>query len=243
MSSAIAQIVTNGNVDAQTTAIDGADLAAVSTQQRLETFATAGPALVLAVLEVFHPHPHDLLRVDIERWMTVHYAQLVLFPLVAWSQVMLIRRQEGLTASLCRAAMFVFGVAYVAFDTAAGIATGVLVRSAYAGVSPEAWRSSILALWNHAIVGGSSEAAPVLAVMGTLAWLFGTLFAAVVIRRAGHSWRPMAFLVISALGLFVFRTHAWPGGPLTFGSFAVAAALVARENRHLSPRGTRCRAS
>jgi hypothetical protein len=243
MSSTMAQIATHGNVDAQTTAVEGPHLGAISTWQQLETVATAGPALVLAVLEVFHPHPHDLLHVEITRWMTVHYAQLLLFPLVAWSQVMLIRRQEGGIASLCRAAMFVFGVAYVAFDTAAGIATGVLVRSAYASVSPEAWRSSILALWDHAIVGGSSEAAPVLAVIGTMAWLVGTLFAAVVIRRAGHSWRPMVFLVISALGLFVFRTHAWPGGPLTFGSFAVAAALVGRENRHRSPTGTRCGAS
>ncbi|HEX7794277.1 MAG TPA: hypothetical protein VF456_08005 [Vicinamibacterales bacterium] len=243
MSSAIAQIVTHGNVEAQATPGEGIHLTVTGTRQRLELAATAGPALVLAVLEVFHPHPHDLLHVDITRWMTVHYTQLVLFPLVAWSQVMLIQREEGGFASLCRAAMFVFGVAYVAFDTAAGIATGVLVRSAYASVSPEAWRSSILALWNHAIVGGSSEAAPALAVIGTMAWLFGTLFAAVAIRRAGHSWRPIAFLVISALGLFVFRTHAWPGGPLTFGSFAVAAALVARENRHLTPSGTKCRAS
>jgi hypothetical protein len=159
MSSAIAHIVSHGNVDAQPTAIRRRRLAATSTQQRLETLATAGPALVLAILEVFHPHPHDLLHVEITRWMTVHYAQLVLFPLVAWSQVMLVRRQEGGIASLCRAAMFVFGVAYVAFDATAGIATGVLVRSAYASVSPEAWRSPILALWNHAIVGGSSEVA------------------------------------------------------------------------------------
>lgn len=239
MSSTIARIVTHSNVEAPASAGEAAHLAAINTRQRLEIALTAGPALVLAVLEVFHPHSHDLLHVDITRWMTVHYAQLLLFPLVAWSQVMLIQRQEGAIASLCRVAMFVFGVAYVAFDTAAGIATGVLMRNAYASVSPEAWRSSVLALWNHAVVGGSSEAAPVLAVIGTMAWLFGTLFAAVVIRGAGHSWRPIVFLAMSAVGLFVFRTHAWPGGPLTFGSFAVAAALVSRENRRLSPTATR----
>jgi hypothetical protein len=66
-----------------------------------------------------------------------------------------------------------------------------------------------------------------------MAWLLGTMFAALVIRRAGHSWPPIVFLVISALGLFVFRTHAWPGGPITFGSFAVAAALVGHEQRHV----------
>ena len=36
-------------------------------------------------------------------------------------------------------------------------------------------------------VVASDEAAPVLAVIGTMAWLFGTLLAAPVIRRADHS--------------------------------------------------------
>jgi len=233
MRSASAQIVNDGKVQIQPALFERRQLATADAGQRLVTLATVGPALVLAILEIFHPHPHDLLQVDVPRWLTVHYAQLVLFPLVAWSQVLLIRQQEGLVPSLSRSAMFVFGVAYVAFDTAAGIATGVLVKSASASVSPEAWRSSILALWNHAIVGGSSEAAPALAVIGTTAWLLGTLFAAIVLRRAGHSWRPTVFLLMSALGLLVFRTHAWPGGPLTFGSFAIAAALVDRENRHV----------
>jgi hypothetical protein len=34
--------------------------------------------LTLAIVELFHPHPHDLLNLDLTRWMAMHYAQLVL---------------------------------------------------------------------------------------------------------------------------------------------------------------------
>jgi len=189
-----------------------------------------GP-LTLAIVEIVHPHAHDLFDVDLTRWMAVHYAQIVLFPLAAWSQAMLIRGERGYAAAISRMSMFVFAVTYVAFDTAAGVVTGVLVRSALASGSPEAWRSPVLAIWNHPIVGGSSDGAPALAVIGTLAWLLGTLCSAFVIRRARHSWGPIVLLVISAFGLFVFRTHAWPGGPITFGSLGLAVGLVELERR------------
>jgi hypothetical protein len=138
----------------------------------------------------------------------------------------LVRGMSGFAPRMCRAAMFVFGISYVAFDTAAGIVTGVLVRAAYATTSPDAWRGPVLAVWNHPIIGGSSDGAPALAVIGTIAWLIGSLAAAVAVRRAAHSWLPIVFLVVSALGLFVFRTHAWPGGPVTFGALAIARAFV-----------------
>ena len=50
--------------------------------------------------------------------------------------------------------------------------------------------------------------------------------AAVCIRRKGGSWMPVALLVVSAFSLSVFKTHAWPGGPLSFGALSLAAALV-----------------
>jgi hypothetical protein len=189
----------------------------------------------LAVVEMFHPHPHDLLTVDERRWLMVHYAQLALFPLAALSQMLLIRGRTEYAAVLCRWAMFVFGVSYVAFDTAAGLVTGVLVRAAHATTAPEQWRGPLLAIWTHAVIGGSSDGAPVLAVLGTCAWLIGSLAAAFAIRRSGFSWWPSVFLTVSALGLLVFRTHAWPGGPVTFGALAVAALFIKREARRRPP--------
>jgi hypothetical protein len=183
--------------------------------------------LMLAIVEVFHPHPHDLLSLDLTRWMAVHYAQLALFPLAALAECSLVAG-GGPGANICRVAMFVFAVSYVAFDTAAGVVTGVLVHSARTTGAPEAWRAPIMAVWDHAVIGGRSDAAPALAVIGTMAWLVGSLSAAVTIRRAGQPWLPTMALIASALGLLVFRTHAWPGGPLTFGALALAAATTRR---------------
>ena len=185
-----------------------------------------GAPLSLAIVELFHPHPHDLLHVELQRWMAVHYAQIVLFPLAALAECELVAGIAGPAAALCRSAMFVFAISYVAFDTAAGVVTGVLVQAAHAGGTPEAWRPPIQAIWNHPIIGGASEGVPALAVIGTMAWLVGTMAAAVACRRAKRSWFVTGALLVSAFGLFVFRTHAWPGGPITFGALAVAAAMI-----------------
>ena len=190
-----------------------------------KTFAIGAP-LALAIVELFHPHPHDLLDVDLRRWMAVHYAQIALFPLAAVAECALVAGMSGAAAALCRAAMFVFAVSYVAFDTAAGVVTGVLVQAAHADGAVDAWRPPIQAIWDHAVIGGSSDGTPALAVIGTISWLVGTLAAAAASRRAHRSWFATAALVVSAFGLFVFRTHAWPGGPITFGALAVAAAVM-----------------
>src|SRR5262245_36062305 len=84
-------------------------------------------------------------------------------------------------------------------------------------------------LWRHPIIGGAPGTVPLLAVLGAVAWLLGALGAAVTVRRAGCSWTPVVLLVVSGLGLVVFRTHAWPGGPLTFGGLAAAAAWLQGE--------------
>jgi hypothetical protein len=193
-----------------------------------KTFAVAAP-LALAIAELFHPHPHDLLHVDLQPWMAVHCTQLALFPLAGLAECALVAGLRGVAAAVCRAAMFVFAVSYIAFDTAAGVVTGVLVQAAHGSGSPDAWRPAIEAVWNHAVIGGSSDGTPALAVIGTMAWLVGTLAAAAARWRARPSWLATAGLVVSALGLLVFRTHAWPGGPLTFGALAVAAAASSQD--------------
>jgi len=33
-------------------------------------------------------------------------------------------------------------------------------------------------------------------------------------------------LVVSGLGLSIFKTHAWPGGPVSFGALSLAAAWL-----------------
>ncbi len=194
-----------------------------------------GSPLILAIVEVFHPHPHDLLSLDVNRWLAIHYAQIPLFPLSSLAVALLVRGRAGIAATLCRVATFAFAVIFTAFDTAAGVVTGILVKAAHASGTPDAWRAPIDAVWMHPIFGGSPQmpAPPLLAVLGSVALSFGTVTAAVSLKRSGCSWAPAVLLAVSGFGLGIFKTHAWPGGPLTFGGIAVAGAWLLWERARL----------
>jgi len=208
----------------------GADMNLHKHQRTLDTILVVGAPLSLAVLELFHPHPHDLLTLDVGTWLAVHYVQILLFPLVAVAMIVLLRGQVDIAAMLSRVAAFVFGASYVAFDTAAGIVTGILVKSAHASGAPEAWRAPIDVIWTHPIVGGSSSSsAPFLAVLGSIALSVAAVTAAISLKRTGSSWGPLVLLSLSTFGIAIFKTHAWPGGPLTFGGIALAAAWLSWE--------------
>src|SRR5262249_18800187 len=123
-----------------------------------------------------------------------------------------------------RVSMFVFAASYVAFDTAAGVVTGVLVNAARQSAAPEMWRPALEVIWKHPIIGSlPPDSPPLLAALGSLAWIVGAVAAAISLKRAGSSWLPVLLLAISSLGIFVFRSHAWPGGPITFGGLGLAA--------------------
>jgi hypothetical protein len=207
-----------------------------STPRRpLETALVIGAPLCLAVLELFHPRPHDLFTVDLSAWMLVHYLQIPLFPLAALALARLVRDRADWAAALCGVAMFVFAVSYVAFDTAAGVVTGILLQASRASPAAADWRSAVLAVWTHPVMGGAAQPPPLLAVIGSVAWSLGAVAAAITVRRAGSSWGPVLLLGISAFGLGVFRTHAWPGGPVTFGSLAVATAWLRMKRARYDP--------
>lgn len=192
---------------------------------------TVGAPLALAV-EIFHPHPGDWLHVDVSAWLGVHYAQVVLFPLCAWAIAALVQGGAGVAAMICRVAMFVFAVTFVAFDTAAGVVTGVLANAARNAPAPDGWLAAIDAVWRHLVIGGSPTGAPpLLALLGSIALSVGSVAAAVALRGSGASWGPALLLAISSFGISVFKTHAWPGGPLTFGGIALAAAWLMWERR------------
>jgi len=201
-----------------------------------ETIFAVGAPLALAILEMFHPHVHEVMDLEVGTWLAVHYAQIPLFPLSALAMLTLVRGRAGVDAWVCRVAMFVFATSYVAFDTAAGVVTGILVRAAHASGSPDVWRAPIQTVWTHPIVGGYP--APFLAVLGSIAWSVGAVAAAVSNKRAGSSWPPIILLAISGFGIGIFRTHAWPGGPMTFGGLALSAGWLLRERarRPESPR-------
>ena len=190
-----------------------------------EIVLCAGAPFLLAVVELFHPHPPgNMLKLDVQPWLFVHYAQIMLFPLSALGFATLVRGQTELAAMLCRVAMFLFGVTYIAFDTAAGLVTGMLVKAANSSGAPDAWRAAIDAVWTNPIVGGAP--APFLGIFGSVALSVGAVAAAVSLKRSGSSLVAVLLLALSSFGIAIFKTHAWPGGPLTFGGMAVAAAWL-----------------
>ena len=206
----------------------------MKTRSISESLLIVGAPLSLAIIELFHPHPHDLMALDVQTWLVVHYLQLPLFPLAAIALVLLLNQQKDIAASISRIAMFIFAVSYTAFDTAAGIVTGILLKAAHASATPDAWHLPIDTIWTHAIVGGAASGPPpLLAVLGSLALSIGTVAAAVSLKRAGSSWGPVLLLALSGFGIGIFKTHAWPGGPLTFGGIAIASTWLLLEVRHL----------
>jgi hypothetical protein len=78
-----------------------------SRQQILATVLIVGAPLALAVLEMFHPHPHDLFHLDLRTWLLVYYLQIPPFPLAALVTTALVRSRSDLAAAMCRVGMFV----------------------------------------------------------------------------------------------------------------------------------------
>lgn len=191
----------------------------------LNTILIVGAPLTLAVVEIIHPHPHeDMLQIDVQTWLAVHYIQIVLFPLTALAVVTLIRGKTGIAAGICRVALFLFGVGWTGWDTVAGVATGILIKAAQASTDPAVLSPAINVIWLHPIMGGVP--APLFGVLGSVALSIGCVAAAVVLKRSGSSWGPVLLLIASSFGIAMFKTHAWPGGPVTFGGIAVASAWI-----------------
>ena len=201
-----------------------------SSPWRAIAMVVAAP-LVLAIVEIFHPHPDDLFALDVNRWMLVHYAQIPLFPLAALSVAQLVRDHRDWAAWLCKAGLFVFAVAFTSFDTAAGLVIGLLVKGAQASGHPEAWRHMIDALWFDPVLGGRGFTdAPLMGLIGRVSLSVGAVAGAISLKRAGHGWLPVILLALASFGINVFKSHSWPGGPLTFGGLALAAGWIRWES-------------
>jgi hypothetical protein len=195
-----------------------------------------GAPLLLALVELLHPQPHDLLKLDVPMWLAVHYAQIALFPLSALAITWLIRGRTGIAAAISRVALFVFGIGWRAWDSVAGVATGILVSAAHQSGMPDAWRASIDAIWLHPIMGGAP---------GTVLCRVG--ISCLVNRCSGRSSGPKACRPLVGtchivrhfqLWNYHLQDSRWPGGPLTYGGIAIASAWLVWEQARKRTSGT-----
>ena len=192
----------------------------------------AGP-LLWAVLAALHPTEGGELYAGIEdsanKWIFVHFGQLLLTPLIAAGVWMLLDGIQSVAAQIARAALVLWMVFFSAFDAIAGIATGVLARHAnsLSGEEREAVVAAINFLFDDSqLVGGSNFS--ILANLGQDTWVIMVIAATVALWKAGISRVVVGATLFSVL----FATH---GGYLA--AVGMVSLFLAELLRFRMPRG------
>jgi hypothetical protein len=179
------------------------------------------PPLALAVLEVFHPQPDFSVQglLDASRWFAwFHVIQLVLTGLVALSVLLLAADYGRASTWTTRLGIGVFLVFFSAYDTLAGIGTGLAMHSARdLSAAQQEGVFTVVKDWP----GVSPVFA--LSIVGTLGWVVAVGALALAARRLGAS-RP-EWIAIGLAAVFLMGGHPFPQGTLAFGSLFVAVAF------------------
>ena len=183
-----------------------------------------GVPATFAALTLLHPmeDPWEL-GGALDRWMLVHVGQLVLTVLLAYSLWLLVDGIRSRIASVTRFVLPVFVVAFTAFDSVAGIATGWLARRAddQTGTAREHTLDSIEYLFadnwlagNLSILGGASA----------IAWMTIAISAAIALKGAGAD----RLTVIAMCTAVLFANHPAPFGTIGLLALAVAGYRASR---------------
>ena len=178
-----------------------------------------GPPLLLAGFEVLHPQPEMNVQaiMDASTWFTLfHVIQLALIGLVGMSVLLLADSFGRATAWASRIGVGMFLVFFSAYDTLAGIGTGLAMRSAR-DLSPAQQEGVFL------VVKDWPGLAPpfALSILGTGGWILAVGGLALAARRQRDPRRVWVPLALAAL--FLMGGHPFPGGTLAFGCFFLAA--------------------
>ena len=177
------------------------------------------PPLLLAGLEIAHPQPQMNVQaiMDASTWFaTFHVIQLALIGLVAVSVLLLADNYGRATSWPTRIGIGMFMVFFSAYDTLAGIGTGLAMRSAR-DLSAAQQEGIFLVVKDW-----PGLAAPfALSILGTAGWVVAVGALALAARRQAAPRRE--WLVLGLAAVFLLAGHPFPGGTLAFGSFFVAA--------------------
>jgi hypothetical protein len=182
-----------------------------------------GTPLVLGALEIFHPMPGENFIADLHPhvgwWLILHVLQLPLFGLMALAVATLLSQAQarGVAAGVSRIALGGFAVFYIAFDSLAGVAAGLV--AAYASALPVDQQDALLPL---IIDLNFSPLALGINALGALGWVTAVIAAAIALWQRGVARDPAILLGLSA----IFALHTPPTGPLGLLFFALAAAWI-----------------
>jgi hypothetical protein len=180
------------------------------------------PPLMLAVLETLHPQPEPTVpaMLEVATWFaTFHAIQLVLIGLVGLSVLLLADTLGRANAWVTRIGVGMFLVFFGAYDTLAGIGTGLAMRTARDLTATQ--QDAVLTVVEDWPGLGPPFA---LSILGTAGWVLavGGLAQAAYRKRAPRG----AWIALGLAALFLMGGHPFPAGTLAFGSFLVAALTV-----------------
>jgi hypothetical protein len=198
-----------------------------------------GVPIAWAVLLLFHPggEGKDIyadLDGDGTRMQVVHVGMLFFIPLMALAVYMLLRGIESTAARVSRIGLLVFVAFYSAWEALQGIANGVLVDKVSA--LPAADQGGGADLIQEFAESPFARDFGVFAVIGSVALVVAMIAAGVALRDTGAPrWTPAVFGVAG----FLITGHPPPYGPIGLLIFAVAVALLIREQSATEPPAAR----
>jgi hypothetical protein len=156
---------------------------------------------------LFHPR----LEAGETRFLVVHLAFPFLICLLAWTLVLLVDGVGGGLATLARALVIPFAVAYTAFSAVDGIALGAFAWKV--ADLPEAGQPTGVQLINSV---SNSELERPLYLTAALLWLAAALAVVAALRRRA----PVPALVLLVVGAALFaKSHVEPWGPAGMAAF------------------------
>ena len=200
-------------------------------QRSVRRVVLLGSPILMAISSVLHPHPPfsrpgmlEFLRPRLPLWMGVHVGQLFLVFLLGVTVWFLTEGLAGRTATVSRIATGLFLVFYAAFDSVAGIGTGLLAQvvGADRGLDPSLAAGVVDRFW---LARFEPPIGPLIA-LANLAWLMAVTAAALALRRRGAGWSPVILLILAAV--FFGIDHPWPTGTIGMVALLIANVLLDR---------------
>jgi hypothetical protein len=186
-----------------------------------------GP-LIWAVMILFHPvpggdSPYEGIRDEVDLWLALHIAQLVLTPFLFLAVWRLLDGLNSIPALVSRSALVVWTVFFSAYDSIQGVATGILAREAngLAGEEQAGLARAIDFLVEDSLIAGDVSA---FSLIAGAAWLTCAVTAAVALHLAGAG---RAIVVAAAVSTIV-AAHTAPAA-LGFAALFVAGILRERQ--------------
>jgi hypothetical protein len=164
-----------------------------------------GAPLGYIVLGLVHPDDPDV-GDDATFFIYLHVVQLFLIALVAYALWLLVEGVDRRAATVVRIAIVPYAVFYTAFDSLAGIATGLIAQEG--GNLSAAEGAAVQRLLDNL---GEEPLLAFSYLASGIAWLVPAAAAALALRDRVPIW----ITVVMVVGAAVFAVaHPWPPGPI-----------------------------